>query len=339
MLQQRESERIRQDAIQMAMKKADAGCLPCVKGYLELARQHGATEEEFRLAIAHASQIPGKGVSRRNLLKLAFGVAAGLTLSLPELLAGTARADSSFWGTDTNTATCCGLPQNMYLGHLGAGTATGDTSNFNTSAAQAAGNSSTYAYWDVEGPDQASGTDPYSWGHQQGQIAANEWTNNPNANYVGGTTIFADIEQMNPGWSSDQSKNQAVFQGFLDSIQNSSLTPGVYISPNTWQVFFGSGYAPNQNFVLWITGCQTCAVSCRPCDSCTDTPSQVQNLLPTVSQIYLGGSGAVVWQYWIGSCACGDFDVAIQDPSGGFTPVAGPIYQCSGCGAGVGNCT
>ncbi|GAC1300908.1 MAG: hypothetical protein NVSMB27_41270 [Ktedonobacteraceae bacterium] len=339
MVRQRDSVLIRRDAIHMAIKKAEAGCVSCARGYLELAKQHGASEEEFRLAISNASEAIEKGMSRRSLLKLALGVAAGLTASMLGLLPGKAEADGSYWGTDTNSASCCGLPQNFYLGRLGYGTNTGDTQDFNTAAANAAGNNGTYAYWDVEGPDASPNADPYSWGLQQGQTAAGEWSNNPNANYVGGSTIFGDVESGNPGWGSgDQSRNQAVLQGFLDGIQNGSngtpLTPGIYITPSNWQTFFGAGYATNQNFVLWITGCQTCVVSCRPCDSCTETPAQVQNLLSTISQNSLGGSGVVVWQYWIGECGCGDFDVATQDPSAGFTPVAGPVYQCLGCGVG-----
>lgn len=338
MLHQRDAALIREDAIKMAMKKASAGCIPCAKSYLELAKQHDATIEEFCFAINNSSMPIEKGISRRNLLRLAIGVAAGLTAGTIGLLPGKALADGSYWGTDTNTISCCGLSQNFYIGRLGYGTNTGDTQDFNTAAANAAGYNSTYVYWDVEGPDASPGPDPYSWGLQQGQTAGAEWNNNPNANYVGGTTIFGDIEQGNPGWGGDQSRNQEVLQGFLDGVQNNStgtsLTPGLYITPSNWQAFFGRGYAPNQNFALWIAGCQTCAVSCRPCDSCTETPAQVQNLLPTISQNYLGGSGVVIWQYWIGGCGCGDFDVAVQDPSQGFTPVSGPAYQCSGCGVG-----
>lgn len=318
--QSRDPERIRNDAIRMAMKKAHSGCLPCVRSYLELAKQHGATEEEFRRAIEAASVTSAKGVSRRTLLKLALGVAAGLTLSLPELLAGPVRADSSFWGTDTNSATCCGLPQDLYLGPLGGGTSTGNTDNFNTGAAQAAGSNSTYAYWDVWGP-KASPYNPYLWGAAQGQVAADEWQNNPNASYVGGMTIFGDIEPGNPGWDSDQSSNQAVLHGFLDELQSAGFTPGIYISPANWQNFFGGTYAPPQTFVLWITGDQTCTIDCAPCASCTDTMSQVEILLPTISQISLGGSAAVVWQYWISDCGCGDFNATLQNPSLGFTPV------------------
>jgi len=323
MLRPRNPAQIQQDAINMAIKKANQGCLGCTKNYFELARRYGATEEEISQTI-HRSSV-NSGISRRTLLKIAMGVAAGLTVGSAALFPAKAEADSLFWGTDTNTESCCGMSQDFYMGHLGAGIATGDTSNFNTSAAVTAGVNSTYGYWDVEGPDSANGTDPYSWGFQQGQTAGSEWINNPNAYYIGGGTIFGDIEGGNPGWGGDQSANQAVLQGFLDGIGNSNLTPGVYITPDNWQSFFGSSYAPNQGFVLWLTGAETCVVNCAPCASCTDTPSQVQSLLPSIGQNFLGNSGPVLWQYWIGGCGCGDYNVAMQDPSQGFTPITSQL--------------
>lgn len=334
---QRDTARIRKDAMQVAIKKARAGCLPCVQGYLELAKHHGATKDELLRAMETAAGGSTHGISRRNLLTLAIAAATGLAIGATGLLPARAEAAGSYWGTDTNTASCCGLPQQFYAGRLGYGTSQGDTQYFNVAAANAAGTASTYAYWDVEGPDGAS-TDPYSWGQQQGQTAAGQWSNNPNAGYVWETTIFGDIESQNPGWGNNQAANQAVLQGFLDGIQHfpgdTPLTPGVYTSPLQWQAFFGTGYQTSQNFALWISGCQTCVVSCRPCDSCSDTPAQVESVLPAISQIALGGSSVVLWQYWIGNCGCGDFDIAIQDPASGFTPLSGPVYQCTGCGVG-----
>jgi hypothetical protein len=340
-IQERDSARIRKNALHMARKKAEQGCLPCVKGYLELAKQHAATQEELLLAMENVSTASDKEVNRRDLLKLVLGVAAGLIVSLPEILRSeTAWADErGFWGTDSTTATCCAIPQDFYIGHLGSGTATGDTGDFNTDAAKKASSHNTYGYWNVSGPDQASGSDFYAWGLQQGRTAVGEWTNNPNASLVEGKTIFADVRRENPGWGNDQIRNQSVLQGFLDGIQNGKYTPGVYVSPNVWQAFFGAGYAPKQSFVLWMTGCQTCVVDCSPCDnSCQTTLAQVRSLLPTVSHNFLGKSQAVLWQYWIGSCQCGYYNVAVQNPSGGFTPVVGPTYQCTGCGPGTGNC-
>jgi hypothetical protein len=326
MIRQRNSAQIRQDAINMAIKKANQGCLGCAQNYFELARKHGATEEEIYQSIDNPSiPITKVGISRRTLLKIAMGVAAGLTLGSATLLSGKAEADSGFWGTDTDSSSCCGLPQNFYVGRLGYGISTNNTQYFNRDAANAAGYNSTYAYWDIEGPDAAPMGRypyPYLWGYQQGLTAGSERSYNPNASYIGGNTIFGDIEGGNPGWGNDQAANQAVLQGFLDGIQhNFNMMPGVYISPISWQSFFGSSFAANQGFVLWITGAQTCTISCAPCDSCADTRAQVQNLAGSVSQNLLGTSGPVIWQYWIGNCRCGDYDFAWQDPSAGFSPV------------------
>lgn len=130
------SEKILQDAILMAMKKAKAGFPSCSKSRLGLAKQPGTTEEEFRLAIDNASGLAEQDMSRRNFLKLAIGIAAGLAVSLLELLAAPepAQADDSIWGTDTNTTTCCEIPPNMSMGHQSSGVATGHTSHFNINA-------------------------------------------------------------------------------------------------------------------------------------------------------------------------------------------------------------
>lgn len=57
MFRQRDPIRIREDALHMAMKKAQISCRSCATSYLELARQHGATEEQIRFAI---NKVPEK---------------------------------------------------------------------------------------------------------------------------------------------------------------------------------------------------------------------------------------------------------------------------------------
>lgn len=42
-LRPRDPRKVRTDAIQMAVKKARAGCWPCAEGYFNLARENGAT--------------------------------------------------------------------------------------------------------------------------------------------------------------------------------------------------------------------------------------------------------------------------------------------------------
>lgn len=329
---QRNSTHIRENAIKMAIKKAQAGCQSCAAGYVELAKQHGATKEQLHNAIATASSSFEQGMSRRSLLKLIAGTSVGLTFGTLGL-SGKAWADSSdYWGTDTNTVseTIYGLPQDFYIGRLGHDT-TLDTSAFNVNTATATGYNSTYAFWDIEGPDYQPSMSAFSWGYQQGQTAAyQQFHSNIGTTYVGGNTVFGDIEKGNFGWRTtgnpaDKSANQAVLEGFLAAVSNQTFgptVPGVYISPYIWQLFFGGDYITNTDFVLWMTGYQTSAISCWPCASCTDTQTQVEAMLPSVQQQSLGGAGVVVWQYWISGSGCGgDFDVAIQNPSIGFSPL------------------
>lgn len=50
MLRVRETRKIRRDALAMATRKLADGCDPCAQGYLDLARKHGAKDEEIRAA-------------------------------------------------------------------------------------------------------------------------------------------------------------------------------------------------------------------------------------------------------------------------------------------------
>src|ERR1700726_4154379 len=99
MLRQRDTARIRADAVRMGVQKAKNGCLSCSEQYFELARQHGATEEEIRGALESATGTTGKRLSRRNLVKLAaVGAAGGLALETTRLFGGKAQAVSTWWG-------------------------------------------------------------------------------------------------------------------------------------------------------------------------------------------------------------------------------------------------
>ncbi len=54
-------ERISADALAMARRKQEAGCTPCVEAYVDLARRHGATDDEIRRALdASANDTVGK---------------------------------------------------------------------------------------------------------------------------------------------------------------------------------------------------------------------------------------------------------------------------------------
>lgn len=342
MLHPRHAVDIRADALKMAIRKATTGCYSCAQSYLALARKHGATEEEMYQAIDAAGESGEKGVSRRALLKIAGVVLAGGTLSAGELLPHRAEAASYYWGTDSNTGTSPEMPQNFYVGRFGYGT-TGSSFFFNTGAALSAGKSSTYMYWGLEGPGLApSGATPYGWGWLQASNALDQWYNNPNSGFVGGHTIFADIESGFGGWttgSSAYSDNQQVARGFLDCIASAftpvtPFHPGIYIFPGDWAGYFGTDFRPKTPFVLWVAGCYACSnIICAPCDdSCWTTLLTVESLLPTVMSTILGGAQAVLWQYWLDPpCGCGDFDVSLQNPADGFRPVSSETTYYSVC--------
>ena len=57
----------------------------------------------------------------------------------------------------------------------------------------------------------------------------------------------------------------------------------------------------------------------------------VEALAPAVMSTTLGGSQAVVWQYWISERGGGDFNVAVQSPETGFTPIQRTVTYHWGC--------
>ena len=342
MLRPRNTEQIRSDALKTAIRKAKMGCYSCAQGYFELAKKHGATEEEISRTIITAIDSGEPGINRRLLLQLAAALVAGATLDVSELLPRHAETSGYYWGTDSNSASMMGVPQNFYIGSFGSGTI-GSTYFFNTGAARTAGKRGTYMYWGLEGPGSApSDMTPYRWGRQQASAALDQWHNNPNALFVGGYTIFADIEVGFGGWTARHSArpaNRQVVHGFLERITAASnraipFHPGIYINPADWRSYVGKDFRPDKSFVLWITGCYACDSSiCAPCDdTCVTTLTTVEKLLPKVSSTILGGSKAVLWQYWLDPpCDCGDFDVAIQNPTSGFTPVRSQATYASVC--------
>lgn len=323
---------IRRDAIQMALARAGAGCIDCARGYFQLARAHGASDAELRDAI-RASKTP-RGITRREVVKLAL--ATGATVSASALFAQPALAGTVWWGTDSGGATCCGIPQNFYIGEFGYGL-TRNTVYFNTTAASNAGKYNSYEYWGLVGPDaRPGGYTPYSWGQAQGQKAVNEWFQSPDASYVFGHTIFGDVEPGFGGWGSSQTNNQACLNGYLDYVSTAgyNLNAGVYVSPLNWTNYFGTAFVPTQTFVLWLTGCRTCGFTPRPCDDGAGAMSQAHAIWDQVGtgpgSVILGSRYAVVWQYWISDCGCTDFNLCNENPYNKFLPLTGSqtYYGC-----------
>jgi hypothetical protein len=324
MLRQRSAEQIRLDAIRMGVKKAEDGCLSCMQSYFDLARQNGATQEEIEQALDKMTADSGKGLLRRDLLKMvAIGglatIAGSTALGSAEYSTGQAQAITAWWGTDSSSQSCCGMPQNFYIGRMGYGVEPhGDAFFFNINAASAAGPYRTYGYWGLVGPDMRGAMTPFDWGRAQANAAWNAWHNGPHATSIRGLTVFADVEPGFAGWSVGNYKpNQAVLNGFLQELFNITpheTWPGLYISPYYWRVFMGQNFQPATSYVLWLTGCHTCSSNlCSPCDfSCNTTTSVKQVLTSTISEVALGGHKPVAWQYWISGCGCGDYNVMTQ---------------------------
>ena len=338
MQRQRDPQLIRTDAIKMGIKKAHQGCIECAAKYFELAKQYGARQTEFHQAVDRLSFQPEESkFGRRDLLKLVAAVSTVGVLSVIEnfeeemqqALAKDTLYTPTWWGTDSNTQSGYGIPQNFYIGRMGYGTQPkGDGYFFNVNAAGLAGHYHTYGYWVLVGPSSKPGNlSAYDWGRQQASCAQNAWHSGPHSANIGGFTIFADIEPGGGGWQSGNHKpNQDVLEGFLQA--SSGLTqpktwPGVYTSPRIWTNFFGYNFQPSLNFVLWLTGLQTCVSSiCPPCNTKCNTLTGVKaHLASGVANVTIGGQRPVVWQYWIGSCGCGDYNVMTQNAAA-LVPIA-----------------
>lgn len=330
MQRQRDQAAIRSDAIKMGIKKAQSGCFQCMDGYFTLARQQGASEEEIQVALEQATQTKGNGLARRDLIKLLassglVAAAGGLALSSKEQKESYARArhplaPSTWWGTDSSTQVCCQMPQHFYIGRMGyGGEPAGDAYYFNTNAAREAGHAHTYGYWGVVGPNsRPSNLSPFDWGRRQADCAWNSWNHGPNAPYIGGLTVFGDVEPGFGGWASgNYGANQNVISGFFQELFNITpprVWPGIYISPYYWSTLIGQSFRPATDFVLWLTGCDTCGGDlCSPCNFSCNTLISVNNRFAnTIINVTLGGRRPVVWQYWIGDCQCGDYNAMTQ---------------------------
>lgn len=329
MLKQRTPKQIRLDAVKMGLKKAQSGCPECAEKYFELAKQHGATEHDIQEALEQATGMSKRGLNRRELIKYAVAGAGGLAITatvLPSLeRRNSAQAASSFFGIDSNTTICCAMPLNFYIGRMGYGVYP-DTFYFafNTAMAQKVGNPNTFGYWGVQGPaSNPSNSTSFQWGVAQAQAAWAAWNNTfVGANYVGGYTVFGDIEAGFGGWGSNIGANQAVINGFLSELFNITpprVWPGLYISPYIWNWYLGgNGFVPGTSFVLWIVGTHECAV-CGPCDNgCSTTPDDAANTFNnSVRFINVGGQNPVLWQYWLtnpgcDNSGCGDWDISSQ---------------------------
>ena len=327
MLKKRIPEQVRLDAIKMGIRKAQNGCPTCAEKYFDLAKQHGATEQEIQEALEQMTGTSQQGLSRRELMKIA--VASGLALTTTGVLSleahKTAEAASSFFGIDSNTTICCSMPLSFYIGHMGFGVSP-DKSYFafNVSMAQKVGSKNTFGYWGLQGADLRGGDSSYNWGVAQADAAWNGWLSTfIGAQLVSGYTVFADVETGFGGWGSNIAGNQDVINGFLHElfvITPTDVWPGLYISQSFWNAFLGgNSFTPANGlgYVLWMNG-TGCGV-CDPCsNSCGTTTQDAERLFANnIQPMRLGGQNPVLWQYWLtnpgcNNSGCGDWNISSQ---------------------------
>ena len=318
---------IRGRALEFAARKHDEGCVRCAEGYVRLARQHGATEEDFERA----------GIGRRGFLKMAAGaLAAGIAANmlLPARLAHAASRlpgdiIAGYFGvnscTDPADGSILSMPMQFYIGELGA-TQNGLTC-FNVDSANAVGLEFVHGYWGLCGPNymrSAGFSDPEWYGVMQAQQAIAAWTANQ---HCGGKTIFADVETGFGGWGAPATAAQhaALLDAFLTTLTQAGFIPGVYINDNAKSNWFAPNYTAAAPFVYWVAGGPYAGTMCAPCAAnCYTLDATASMWQQAVWQETFGGMQAIIWQYWLSEFGCaGDFDFSPQSGQGNFMP--GPI--------------
>jgi hypothetical protein len=350
-IHRRDSAEIRVRALETASQKYAEGCIPCAESYLSLAREHGATEREIA-AIEHtAGHVRGGGeqrsaphisLDRRKLFRMAAtavvaGVAGNLILAsqahampLPpdESLSTDAPELPGAFGVDSCTpverATVAGMPLHFYIGELGA-TAHG-INCFDAGTAKLATPAFTHGYWGLCGPKAKPDgvVDAAAFGQLQALAVIAAWNNNP---YVGGRTLFADVESGFGGWGApaSQADHVALLNGFLQTVTQAGFIPGVYITNWEKGQYFPADYTAPVPFVYWMAGGPRAGTMPAPCGPHDTLHPVVDAWTNDVQNETFGGMQAVVWQYWLSGMGCAaDFNYSPQSGYSAFTPAPVP---------------
>lgn len=226
---------------------------------------------------------------------------------------GDSMADFSSWyfGMDgqsvTPFPTCGTLSKDFYIGRLGGETTPGG-GPFVVATAEAVGALRTFAYWDVAGPGPRTGTAAFNWGVDQANAFMEAWALNQ---YVGSATLFGDFEGPNGGWTNGNGgPNFQTLQGFLETLTggNFDFVPGVYITQDNWDNWFGQTYISPTPFVYWLAD--------SLCKTCSDAESFFNSTI-SGSSYDRGGYKVMIWQYAINTCSnSGNKDLDITPYSG-----------------------
>jgi hypothetical protein len=335
-IHRRNSEDIRQRALETAARKQGEGCESCAESYLDLAREHGATEPEIARAMEQTARTRFQLGRRRLLQVTASALAAGAAGAL--LIPGRASAHGSFspfaanersspapgfFGVDSCTSPergrVAGMPLQYYVGELGA--TKHNAACFDENTAAFVTPAFTHGYWGVCGPNYTD-SDAASYGRDQAEAAIAAWNSNVN---LGGRTIFADVESGFGGWGAPASKdeNVALVNAFIGRIADEGFIPGIYINNSDKANWFPSDYKPSVPFVYWVAGGKLAGSMCAPCKTGCDTLGDTADAWKSDTQLLsFGGMAAVVWQYWLSGMGCGgDFNYSLQSGYSKFTPV------------------
>ena len=322
-IERRSTDEIREKAIATAVAKHDEGCENCAAAYIDVARQHGATEADVRRA----------GIGRRGFLKFAVALfaatsaATAVNLIRPQQSVKASqllRGDylGSF-GVDSctplATATGQAMPLQFYVAEVGA-TQYG-LGCFDAATAGYVGRDFAHGYWGLCGPNNA--TDPVSYGRLQADLAIASLQANA---AVGAKTFFADVETGFGGWGDPATpqQNAKLLDAFLSTIAAAGYVPGVYIDDYNRDTWFPSDWVASVPFVYWVAGGPSAGTMCAPCAPDCDTLTPVQQLWDSdVSSNTFGGYRAVVWQYWLSNFGCGgDYNFSPQSAYHAFSPVS-----------------
>lgn len=360
----RDPSLVRIDALKLAKQKAEEGCIECARSWISLARRYGAAESAVRAAVPRlvwaaegpmASYSEGSNQPDQSIFVPKSPRGLWIPAGLPEVpspevvshMSSTALADfrqevsrakkmppkqDPYLGCDGFTGPISYFYQ-FYIGELGYGQCSNcgpcGGACFDTQTATAAGYAYTYGYWGLEGPGSKPGniSTNYDWGIAQGNSAVSNWQTGPYASYLGGQTIFCDVESGFTGWSStDLTGNVDVLNGFIDAVHAASFVPGVYIKMGDIGTYFPTSYTPNNPFVFWATGNvegYADGSTCDPCSSGCDPMTTLTSWWDAGAyHACFGGQGIVIWQFWTNPpFGCGDFDYTQQNPYATFEPI------------------
>ncbi len=340
-IRRRTSEDIRQRALETAARKQREGCVSCAESYLDLAREHGATDHDIARAIIRATEATS-WLGRRRLLQFtASALAAGAAGALlvqgasarskldPFVASDHASSVQGNFGVDSCTSPArgrvAGMPMQYYIGELGA--TRHNAACFDENTAAFVTPAFTHGYWGVCGPNDRP-SDPAGYGREQADAAIAAWNSNVN---LGGRTIFADVESGFGGWGAPATKadNVALVNAFISRIADAGFIPGVYINNSDKANWFPADFKPSVPFVYWVAGGKLAGSMCAPCKTGCDTLGPTADAWKTYAQqLTFGGMASVVWQFWLSDMGCGgDFNYSLQSGYSKFTPVTAEERQ------------